>query len=76
MKTIVNRDNNISLYLFSDDETVVITEENILVGDPLKFIVADCNSFNVVLIENVPNLENWIGCEYTYTLDNGWQPNA
>lgn len=75
MKTLVR--DNISLYLLADDETVVMTTENIIVGNPPKFIIGDCNSVNTTLHENVTGPEDWVGCKYIFngtdwTLNPNW----
>ena len=75
MKTIVRNYNNVSLYLFNNDEKLIITENDITVGEPPKFIIADCNSTNVTLFENVADPGDWIGWKYLYTEANGWELN-
>lgn len=74
MKTIIRKNNNVSLYLFSDDEVVDVQKDKTLVGNPLKFTIADCNSDNCVLIENVTEPEDWYGHKYRYS--NGWIANV
>ena len=64
MKALVR--DNISLYLLTDDETVVMTEENITVGNPPKFIIGDCNSVNTTLHEGVTAPDDWTGCKYLF----------
>lgn len=75
MKTLVR--DNLSLYLLADDEAVVMTEENITVGNPEKFIIGDCNSTNTTLFEGVTAPADWIGCKYEFdgiewTLNPNW----
>ena len=62
-----------SLYLFDDNEALLIEADKITVGDPVKFIIADCNSQNTVLHEGVTAPEDWQGCKYLF---NGttWTP--
>lgn len=64
MKTLVR--DNLSLYLLADDEAVVMTEENITVGNPPKFIIGDCNSVNTTLFESVTAPADWVGCKYLF----------
>lgn len=64
MKTLTK--DNVSIYLFADDEVLVISEQNITVGNPPKFIIGDCNSTNTVLHEGVPEIEGWTGHKYMY----------
>jgi len=64
MKTLTK--NGLSIYLFDDAEVLSITEENITVGDPPKFIVGDCNSSDTTLFTDVTPPEDWTGCKYFY----------
>lgn len=75
MQTITRKDTNISLYLLEDDVTITVTDENIVVGEPPQFIIADCNSTNADLYTNVPAPEDWIGWKYLYTPESGWVLN-
>ena len=75
MKTLTK--DNLSLYLVEDNDTLVLTEENITVGDPARFIIGDCTSENTVLHEGVSNLEDWYPGKYfydntTWTLNPDW----
>jgi hypothetical protein len=72
MKTLTK--NNLSLYLLEDDVSVVLASDKITVGDPPKFIIADCNSSDTVLHEGVSKPEEWIGHKYTYD-GTGWALN-
>jgi hypothetical protein len=71
MKTIVRKDNNLSIFLFDDNETVIFNNDNIIVGNPARFIVADLNIDNSFLIENITAPNDWYGCKYYYS-DNTW----
>jgi hypothetical protein len=44
VKTIVENITNLSKYLLDDAEVVVLNEDNIVVGDPPKFIIDDLNA--------------------------------
>lgn len=72
MKTLVR--DNISLYLLDDDEAVVMTEQNIIIGSPPRFIVADCNSSNTTLFEGVTAPADWTGWKYMFDGSN-WTLN-
>ena len=65
MKTITD-DTQVSIYVFEDDKVLDITAENIIVGDPVEFIIADCNSSNTTLHEDVEPPADWKGCNYLF----------
>lgn len=75
MKTIVRKDNNVSLYLYDDEIVVDIQSDKTIVGDPPMLIIGDCNSSNATLFENVSNPEAWQGWKYLYTDADGWVVN-
>ena len=75
MKTITKTDTNASLYIFDDDVVVDIQSGQTSVGDPVTLFIADCNSTNVALIENVTPPADWAGHKYFYTAADGWQSN-
>ena len=65
MKTIVETSTKLSKYLLADDVTITATADNITVGDPAQFIIADLNSSNATITENVTNApEDWMGNKY------------
>ena len=67
MKTIVETSTKLSKYLLADDVTITATENDITVGDPAKFIIADLNSGNTTITENVTNApSDWIGNKYKF----------
>lgn len=67
MKTIIETSTNISKYLFEDDVSVDMTSEQIIVGDPPRFIIADMNSNNSTLYTDITNApDDWTGCKYTF----------
>lgn len=74
MKTIVENATYLSKYLLDDAEVVVLNEDNIVVGDPPKFIIGDLNGSTVTVYENVNAPEDWIGNKYTFNGTN-WTPN-
>ena len=75
MKTIIKNDTNASLYIFNDDVVVDIQSGQTSVGDPVTLYIADCNSTNVTLVENVTPPADWFGHKYLYTAADGWQSN-
>ena len=65
MKTIVETSTKLSKYLLADDVVITATETDITVGDPAQFIIADLNSGNATIVENVTNApEDWMGNKY------------
>jgi len=77
MKTITFNDSNVSVYLFADDKALDVQSDKIIVGDPEELIIADCNSSNVTVHENVTEPDDWFGWKYfydgtTWTLNPDW----
>ena len=67
MKTIIENSTNISKYLLEDDVSVDMTSEQIIVGDPPRFIIADMNSNNSTLYTDITNApDDWAGCKYAF----------
>lgn len=66
MKTVVETATSLSKYLFAEGEVIILNEDNIVVGDPVKFIIADINADTVILYENVTAPKDWIGNKYTF----------
>ncbi len=65
MKTIVETSTKLCKYLLADDVTITATSDSITVGDPAQFIIADLNSSNATITENVTNApEDWVGNKY------------
>jgi hypothetical protein len=75
MKTLIKTENNWSLYIFDDNEVLNIGDDQIAVGEPVTLYIGDCNSSNVTLFENVTPPDDWCGCKYLYTAENGWELN-
>ena len=63
MKTIVRNSNNYSSYVFENDAEVTINSNNIVTP---TFIIADLNSSNATMHENVTQPDDWIGNKYTF----------
>lgn len=83
MKTIVETSTKLSKYLLADDVTITATADNITVGDPPQFIIADLNSSNATITENVTNApSDWVGNKYkldgsTWSANPDWvDPDA
>ncbi len=78
MKTIVETSTKLSKYLLADDVTITATSDNITVGDPAQFIIADLNSSNTTITENVTNApDDWTGNKYkldgtTWSANSDW----
>ena len=78
MKTIVETSTKLSKYLLADDVTITATSDNITVGDPAQFIIADLNSSNATITENVTNApSDWVGNKYkldgtTWSANSDW----
>jgi hypothetical protein len=65
MKTIVETSTKLCKYLIADDVKITATSDNITVGDPAQFIIADLNSGNTTITENVTNApSDWTGNKY------------
>lgn len=64
MKTLTK--NGVSIYLFDDNKALDIQSDKIVVGDPVDFIIGDCNSENVTLHENVTDPGDWAGHKYLF----------
>lgn len=78
MKTLVKIPENVSLYLFANDKPVVIGGD-VIVGEPVEFIISDCDAGNSVMYENVTAPNDWAGCKYLFdgtnwTLNPGYIP--
>jgi hypothetical protein len=67
MKTIVETSTNISKYLFEDSVSVVMSTDQIIVGDPPQFIIDDMNNNNSTLYTDITDHpDDWTGCKYTF----------
>lgn len=65
MKTIVETSTKLCKYLLADNVTITATSDSITVGDPAQFIIADLNSGNATITENVTNApSDWVGNKY------------
>lgn len=81
MKTIVENATSLSKYLLDDAEVIVLNDDNIVVGDPAKFIIGDLNASTATVYESVTAPTDWIGNKYTFngtdwTLNPDWIDHA
>ena len=77
MKTIIENATSLSKYLLDDAETIVINDDNIVVGNPAKFIIGDLNASSVTVYEGLTAPAEWMGNKYTFdgidwTLSSNW----
>jgi len=76
-KTITFNDSNISAYIYDNDVPVAVESNRLVVGDPAERIIADMNSSNSTVHENVTPPADWFGGKYlfdgtTWTEVDGW----
>ena len=64
MKTLVK--DGISIYLFSNDEVVTMSDTSITVGEPPRFMIADCSSEDTTLYTGVDSPADWFGHKYLF----------
>lgn len=74
MKTLIENATKESKYLFPDTAAVVLRVDMIVTPE---YGIADLNSTNATLVENVTPPEDWAGCKYlydagTWTLNPQW----
>jgi hypothetical protein len=74
MKTIAENSTGLSKYLLDDATTVTLNSDNIVVGTPAEFIIADMNSSTAAVYESVTAPEDWTGNKYTFD-GNVWELN-
>jgi hypothetical protein len=66
MKTLCKIESNVSLYSFEDSEIINQTIENTLIGDPIQWVIADCNSENSLMYNNATLPTNWKPQKYIF----------
>jgi hypothetical protein len=71
MKIIVEKDTNLSKYLFEDN--IELTRESKRTITP-SFIIGDMGTENSYLFTGIESgiPEDWTGCKYTYTTEDGF----
>lgn len=78
MKTIVTNSDNASRYIEEDSQTITLSADNIVIGDPAENIICDLNNTNATLYTDVANVpEDWVNFKYlfdgtTWTLNPNW----
>lgn len=75
MKTVVKE--TVSVYLFDDSVYLSLSDDMMVVGDPVEFYVSDCNLSNSVVYEGVTAPSDWTGGKYLFdgadwTLNPKW----
>lgn len=66
MKTLCSNKTMVSLYSFEDTQTVIQTINNTIVGDPVEWLIGDCNSENSIVYENVTLPDDWKPSKYLF----------
>lgn len=74
MQTLTFKESAVSIYIFPDEETVIVGDSHTVVGDPPKFVISDCNSNNAALYAGVTPPDDWIGHKYLFD-GTTWVPN-
>jgi hypothetical protein len=77
VKTIVEKSTNLSKYMLDDAEAVALNANDIVIGNPVDFIISDLNASTVTVYEGVTAPADWIGNKYTFdgtewTLNPEW----
>lgn len=75
MKTLT--ENTKSLYIFEDDKYLDLAGNDIIVGSPVEFVIANLGADASTLHTNVTPPEDWSGGKYffdgtTWTLNSEW----
>ena len=71
MITIIENKTRLSKYLFDDDVVVQVNDSNIVVGDPVEFIIADLNATNSSLVDVQDAPDDWFGNKYFFDFNRG-----
>jgi hypothetical protein len=71
MKTLIRNEDQISIYLFEDSVELVVSENGIIVGNPVEFTIGDRNSTNTTLVEGIDSPDDWSHWKYKY-IDGQW----
>ena len=77
MRTIVDKETSVSLWMFEDATQVFIGDDVTVVGPLSKpeLYIDDLNSSNAVLVDGVPNTKSaWVGGKFIYR-DGEWSDN-
>jgi len=68
MKTLLRNSDNLSMYIFGDDDSVVLDTNSVTISD---WVITDLNNTNSTLVENVTPPSDYARCKYTYS-DGVW----
>jgi len=74
MKTIVRKDNGISIWLFNDDVNIVIGPTKTQITNNFIRTIEDCDTSNSLMYENVTPPSDWFYHKYIYS-NNTWSDN-
>jgi hypothetical protein len=74
MKTICKNDSTVSLYAFEDNQVLTLTPENTIVGEPVEWIIADCNADNSTVFLMVKLPTDWKPSKYLFNAKS-WSKN-
>ncbi len=75
MKTIVDKDTNISLYLVTNDKIIKQSSSLIEIGEPTETVITDKNIDNIIIYENVTEPADWFAGKYIFD-GTDWSLNA
>lgn len=85
MKTLVQKNSNISIYIYANNVIVDVGDSSTQVSGTVPLIIVDFNQSNTFLFENVTPPDDWKGWKYlydgtTWTANPNWvdptQPTA
>lgn len=71
MKTIVEKNTNISKYIFDDSVNIIMLDDKTVTS---VLIISDLTISNAVVVENVTPPEDWTCDKYLY-IDGNWELN-
>ena len=67
MKAIIEKESTSIKYLLQDTDTVILSADSISVKTAKKqFVIGDLNSDNAMLVENLADIQDFIGNKYLY----------
>jgi hypothetical protein len=76
MKTIIEKETNLSIYYLDDSHEVVLNSEALWIGSgEHKSIISDRTSENTTIHSSVPTLTDWYGGKYLYD-GTAWSLNS
>ena len=72
MKTLVEKNTNLSIHLWHDTYNIAIDENGYLINETESRQDYNANTADVVLAAEAP--DDWMGCRYLY-VNNEWHAN-